>query len=241
MMRRLPVWILLVALGACRDAPAPVDDAPPVPPVTVGSRTVPPTEAWPETAAAGAINVQRERQYDLTGDGIGERTRVTAMGSSYDSLDVTLVIANVGGDTLWIDRWNSALYFKDQQRAGADGDACVVQAHVDSLLHDSRFSARGLPQRLRQGSVAHVPDESIGYHLAELDWRNSASLEPRDPTPREAHDRIAARSVVPERVRAVRQELEAGPIFMYHAGGEATYVIGWSVREHAFVRLYACC
>jgi hypothetical protein len=42
-------------------------------------------------------------------------------------------------------------------------------------------------------------------------------------------------------VRAVAAELAAGPTFAYFAGGEATYVIGWSVREQAFVRLFACC
>jgi hypothetical protein len=244
MTNRALTFCCLLLLGACErgDVGRAGDTAPPVAPVAGEARTMPLVEVWPGDDAA-PVGVQRERSFDLTGDGIAERVRVVARGQRYDSLDIALSVETVAGDTLWLDRWNSAAYFKYRPRADMDEAtaAGIVRAHVDSLLHESRFSEHGLPAPLRRGSVAHVPDESIAYHLAELDWRNAASLEPRDPTPPEAHDRISARPVVPERVRAVRQELEARPVFMYYAGGEATYALAWSVREHAFVRLYSCC
>jgi hypothetical protein len=199
-------------------------------------------EGWQEPGT-GRIDVRRERPFDLTGDGDAERVIATARGPRYDSLDITLHIADARGDTLWLESWSSATYFKyDPLQGKADSTvARIVRAHVDSLVHESRFGARGLPAALRRGDATGSINESIRYHLAELDYRGRASLEARDPTPADSYDRISAATVVPERVQAVRQELEAGPTFMYYAGGEATYAIGWSAREHSFVRLYACC
>jgi hypothetical protein len=231
MVTRVLLALAVVLLPACeRTAENPAADVP--------AADTTPAVAQPDGAPIG---LGGNRAIDLTGDGSSERIVIVAAGPRYDSLAVTLTVETAAGDTLWLDRWNSAMYFRYVQRddlSAAEVER-VVRAEVDSLLHDGNFSARGLPARLRGGSAAF--DETIAYHLAELDWRNGASLEPRDPTPPGAHDRIDARRIAPERVRAVRAELEAGPVFSYYAGGEATYAIGWSPREHAFVRLYSCC
>jgi hypothetical protein len=195
---------------------------------------------WP--AGEGSVAVSREREADLTGDGIAEAVLVTAAGPTYDSLAVTLVIRSAGGDTLWADGWSSSHYFKyvHADSMSRDDVRRTVQAHVDSLLADDRFGESGLPARLRE-SPRDMQREAVHYHLAELDWRNGASLMPADPTPPSAHDRIEPRHVVPERVDAVLRELDTKPSFWYYAGGEAVYAIGWSERENGFVRLYSCC
>jgi hypothetical protein len=199
-------------------------------------------EGWQEPGA-GWVNVRRQRAYDLTSDGAAEEIVATAEGPSYDSLTVTLVIRTAARDTLWLHSWPSLLYFQYDPLAGkADTTvARIVRAHVDSLVHESRFSERGLPPMMRRDGAGAMMDESVQFHLAEIDFRGQANLEARDPTPAGSWDRINAANVVPARVRAVREELEAGPTFMYYAGGEASYVLGWSPREQSFVRLFSCC
>jgi hypothetical protein len=199
-------------------------------------------EGWQEPGA-GWVDVRRQRAFDLTSDGAAEEILVTAEGASYDSLTVTLVIRTVAGDTLWLHSWPSLLYFQYDPLAGrADTTvARIVRGHVDSLVHQSRFSERGLPSMMRRGGADATMNESVQFHLAEIDFRGRANLEARDPIPAGSWDRINAENVAPARVRAVRGELEAGPTFMYYTGGEAWYALGWSPREQALVRLFSCC
>lgn len=244
-MRRILAVAAIAVLAACERAPAPgAGDGSAVEAVDTAAGAARPraawSEDWPET---GAIAVRRERAYDLTGDGTEERVVVEAAGPRFDDLDVVLTIRTSRGDTLWHDAWSSARYLEYETAAGGADSirARIVRAHVDSVLHESRFSARGMPGALRAGEHDALIDRSVQYHLAEIDYRGRASLEARDPTPPEARDRILPESVVPERVRVVREEVEAGPTFTYHAGGEVFYAIGWSIREQSFVRLYSCC
>ncbi|CAN5800346.1 hypothetical protein BH23GEM9_BH23GEM9_16420 [soil metagenome] len=228
-------------MDAGRDADFTADSRSSVAGAAAG-QDAPLTEGWPDPGV-DRIDVRRERSYDMNGDGRGEVFVVTARGTRYDSLDIALLIRDIGGDSLWVDRWSSRSYFKyiplDEQDEATV--VRIVRAHVDSLLIDGRFAERGMPRRFRRENVDETIAESVRYHLAEIDWRGGASLDARDPTPPEAHNRITAANVAPERVRVVRQELESRPTFMYHAGGEVTYVIGWSQRENSFVRLYSCC
>lgn len=231
-------WALLaVGIIACGERG--VDDAAPA-----AEAAAPPTAAdqWQDEQAP--VDLARERAVDLTGDGRAEVVAVTAQGARHDSLRIALTIMAASGDTLWRDAWSSLHYFKyDGLEGKADTTvARVVRAHVDSLLHESRFTTRGMPARLMQGTGADAAmRESVRYHLAELDWRGGADLTPADPLPASAHDRIDAARVAPERVDVVIRELRELPVFWYYAGGEATYAIAWSEREHAFVRLYSCC
>jgi hypothetical protein len=240
--------LLVVTLGfavAC-DRSGPDSGAEPTTPAD-GTPTAAATPAvtgsteWPQT---GPVNLQRERIADLTGDGTAETVVVTARGPAEDALEISIVIRTAGGDTLWVDGWQSAHYFKyDRLEGKSDADVQrTVRAQVDSLLADNRFSNRGLPQRLRGGGSSRDQlREAVRYHLAELDWRGRADLGPADPTPNEVHDRIEPQHVVIERVNVVLQELEQQPAFWYYAGGEEVQAIAWSVREHAFVRFYSCC
>jgi hypothetical protein len=201
------------------------------------------TVEWPAT---GAIRVQRERTLDLTGDGTTERVLVSAHGPTYDALDVELAITTARGDTLWYEQWSSMHYFKYDAREGKPDSAVarIVRGHVDALLADDSFTTGGLPAALRRGGTAAGQAsmrEAVEYHLAELDWRRGADMVPSDPTPPDAYDRIRVENVGAPRVTVVIEELMARPAFTYYAGGEATYAIAWSEREHAFVRIYACC
>jgi hypothetical protein len=201
--------------------------------------------AWPGVNA-GNISIQRSREIDFTRDGRNERIDVTARGPRYDSLDIALVITGADGDTLWREDWTSLHYFKyvDINTRTPDSIARVVQAHVDTLLHDSRFSmAGGLPALLRRTTTPpeDIMREALAYHLAELDWRLTAGLRPSQPTPPAGYSAVSSSNVPAERVSNVLQELASYPSFMYYAGGEATYAIAWSGLEKAFVRIYSCC
>jgi hypothetical protein len=241
---RLCATIMILPLVACS---ADVDEAGPgsdqsAAPSSQGPASGAATEYWPADGAA-PINLRRERRVDLTENGLDERVTVTVRGPAYDALDIDLTIVSAAGDTLWMERWSSMHYFRYTPIDELADSAVVrtVQDHVDALLADDSFSASGLPAALLHGATRAVLRESVTYHLAELDWRRGADLQPSDPMPPQAHSRIRVEHVAQERADVVLDEVLAGPAFMYYAGGEATYAIGWSEREHAFVRLYSCC
>lgn len=242
-MRPARAIVLALALASCgqdtRIAQQPTENgvAAPAPDTSAA-----PASDWPD--AMSAVNLRRERAIDLTGDGAPETLRVTARGPRSDSLAIALTITGAAGDTLWHDAWSSLHYFKyDPLEGKAAGTVTrIVREHVDSLLADSRFTAAGLAPRLAQGgSAEEAQREAVRYHLAELDWRGQADLTPADEMPPDAYSRIDAARVAPARVDVVLSELRGRPSFWYHAGGEETYAIAWSEREHAFVRLYSCC
>jgi hypothetical protein len=239
----LPVLLMLLLPVACerggppspavetRDAPSAAD--------TAGAGA---DGTWP-SPGVGRIDVGRERRFDFTGDGTAERVAVRATGTRYDSLAISLRIETADGAVLWADDWNSSYYFYYDSTEGrtAEEIARVVREHVERLVDDERFHDDGMPPRVIGGDPAEMTRESVRYHLAELDWRRGASLDPVDPTPPQAERRMRPEGIAQERVQVVAEELSGRPTYNYFAGGEATYVIGWSVREQAFVRLFACC
>jgi hypothetical protein len=238
-------WLLVCAvlLPGCDRGDSPAARAPAAAPADT-QQQVEETglqQEWP-APGAGPVHVRRERQRDLTGDGRPELVAVTARGPRYDGLDVTLVVTSAAGDTLWTDAWSSAYYFHyDPVEGKTDQEvATIVQDHIDDAVSERRFQ-RGMPDGMTGGDPSTMMRESVRYHLAELDWRRRVDLEPSDPTPQEAWQRIDPQTVVMERVQVVVDELLQGPTYLYFAGGEASYVIGWSAREQAFVRLFACC
>jgi len=157
---------------------------------------------------------------------------------------VALTITAPQGDTLWRQTWPSLIYFNyDPLEGKADSTvARIVQGHVDELLAERRIAmSGGLPEELRQADPTDMMREAARYHLAELDWRRAAGLDPATETPPQAHSEIRAETVSTDRVQAVLDEIVQRPVYMYFAGGEATYAIGWSARENAFVRVFACC
>lgn len=220
----------VAAVCACERAPAPQDTPAPADPAPAAEAQGY-TDTWP-SAVGAPVRVRQQRRFDITGDDAAERFVVTATGTHHDSLDIVLHVETAGGETLWLDRWSSAAYFENQVEPLPDSTRHrIVREHVEELLADHTF----------RESAEMADEESITFHLAELDWRRSAGLEPRDPTPPGAYDRIAARPAAAERARAVLEEVRAGRAFTYYAGGEASYAIGWSDREHAIIRLFSCC
>lgn len=239
-LRFLSAGLVLVLAAACGDA-AP-DDAP----AASAADSVAGTAADTAPRAAGdAVGYRRERSIDFTGDGRSETLIVAATGPSLDSADVALTIEGVQGDTLWHESWPTQLYFKyDAAEGKADTTVTrIIQNHLEELLAEDRITmAGGLPQLLRQGGDPNaVMREALRYHLAELDYRHRFDLTPADSMPPQAYSAIDAADISNERVNAVLSELEGKPSLMYYAGGEATYVIAWSEREGAFVRIYSCC
>ncbi|HSJ32061.1 MAG TPA: hypothetical protein VK933_11550 [Longimicrobiales bacterium] len=239
-LRFVSAGLVLVLAAACGDAAS--DDAPAA--SAVDSVAGAAADAAPR-AAGDAVGYRRERSIDFTGDGRSETLIVTATGPSLDSADVALTIEGVRGDTLWHESWPTQLYFKyDAAEGKADTTVTrIIQDHLDELLAEDRITmAGGLPQLLRQGGDPDaVMREALRYHLAELDYRHRFDLTPADSMPPQAYSAIDAADISNERVNAVLSELEGKPSLMYYAGGEATYVIAWSEREGAFVRIYSCC
>ena len=201
-----------------------------------------------DTASDGAptqhdgIRIEHERARDLTGDGVAERIRVEAAGPAYDSLEVQLTIRG-GGRVLHSARWNSGLYFFYEDRTLLS-DSLVearVREHLATLVTDS-LSERGPPvlwwsERERTRELR----ASIRNSVAESMWRESHSVPPSEPLPREAYAGIAAIQPPEPRVDSLVRELRDRPVYAYYAGGEATYYIAWSDREQRFHMVYSCC
>jgi hypothetical protein len=194
---------------------------------------------------APASGFRREHSVDLTGDGRNETVIASAVGPAPDSLDVAITIIGARRDTLWHESWPSLLYFKYDPIEGKPDTAVsrIVREHLERLVAPDRFTmSGGLPADLRRGGdAAALMREAARYHLAELDYRTRADLTPADALEPRSHERIDAASVSADRVNVVVEELRSKPSFTYFAGGEATYVIAWSEREHAFVRIFSCC
>lgn len=235
--------VIVLAAGACdrpsSDAAIAQDSvAGPLP----AESAEPIREGWSE---GENIRYLRAHRVDLTGDGSDEAIIASADGASYDSLDVAITIRSAGGDTLWHEAWRSLMYFKyDPIEGKADTTVeRIVRRHVEQLVAPDRITTTGgLPAELQRGGDAQAAmREAVRYHLAEIDYRLSFDLVPSAPTPPRAFDRISATSIPPERFTVVLNELRSNPSYMYYAGGEATYVIAWSERERAFVRIYSCC
>ena len=239
-LRSICAGLAVVLAAGCGDT-AP-DDAPPA----AAADSVADTGTGTAAATTGdAVGYHRERSIDFTGDGRSETVIVTATGPALDSADVALTIEGAQGDTLWHETWPTQLYFKyDAAEGKADTTVTrIIQNHLDELLAEDRITmAGGLPALLRQaGDPDAVMREALRYHLAELDYRHRFDLTPADELPTQAYSAIDAADISNERVNAVLSELDGKPSLMYYAGGEAKYVIAWSEREGAFVRIYSCC
>ncbi|MDB4883968.1 MAG: hypothetical protein JWL95_2734 [Gemmatimonadetes bacterium] len=206
------------------------------------------TSAGAVARALDPVAIERSATRDLTGDGVPERLVVTATGTRFDSMPIQLqILDGRAGARLYLARWSSRDYFKYEPAGGQPDSAAarerITRRNVDRILSDSAF----IPPRvtLADGSTATVDTGVVRYHLLELDWRRAHGLPDTMPIPREAEEQLGrqddASGAERARAAAVAAELRGRPTFTYHEGGELTYTIVWSDREHAFVRVFSCC
>jgi hypothetical protein len=181
---------------------------------------------------------------DLTGDGAAERVVATAIGPSFDSMAVRLEIRDGRtGAVLYVARWSTRDYFKYERPSDAAARERTVRQQFEQLL----LNAFNGPTIKTPDGVSHtaVDTAAVRYHLLELDWRRAHGIADTMPTPPDAESEIGRpRPTTAEekaRIAAVVAEVRDRPNFTFHQGGELTYTIAWSDREHAFVRIQSCC
>lgn len=203
-------------------------------------------QASDTTAAGPGITIRRTREVDLTGDRRPERFVVLATGNRYDSLEVTLEIRSPEDSLLYIDSWDSGLYFQYDDRAQLT-DSVVeqrVRAQVDSLLGNTSFRPGGDELTTDERMNREGMREAIRDDVAEAMWRRANQIPIDSSTPPAAEgaiDAIARDSVSDARLESLVAELRDRPTFRYFAGGEANYAIAWSEEERRFVTVWACC
>lgn len=187
---------------------------------------------------------------DMTGDGRSEVLRLTAVGKSIDSLDVTLVIES-SGDTLFQTPLSPLT-----RTVGFDGgrrqlSAVEHRARLDQFsagfFDDARFSPPDrFVERLRGSAPARVAE--IPHVIAQDRQRQSVvdSLRAAGHPAREAERRVPSLSGMElDTVYAVDvwEEIQrvGVTVFRFSPGGDAVTAIAWSPRDQRFYRLLECC
>ncbi len=232
-----------LALAACGRAPELAVDS-----SAATGGAPPPTETAAARSSSAPIRIEHSTTRDLTGDGVPERFHVRATGSRYDSLNVRLEIRDGKSSVpLYVASWNTIAYFR-YEPAGAPPDSAaarerITRRNLARLLSDSAFVAPRLT--MANGKTESVDRATVEYHLAELAWRRTHGLADTAATPREADEALGKAGPPSAALRAeadsVVQELRSRPSFTWFQGGELTYTIAWSDRQHTFVRAFSCC
>jgi hypothetical protein len=240
LMRRASVAGVALLMGACGSGAERATPDRSIPPAGEASQGMADSLTTP-------IRIEHGATRDLTGDGVPERLSVRATGSQLDSLDIRLDIRD--GKTnapLYVAAWRSADYFK-YESSGAKPDSAarerITRRNLARVLNDSAFV--GPRMTLPNGKTETVDAEAVRYHLAELAWRRAHGIPDTAPTPREAEVQLGQQTMVSDSAKAhaaaIAAEVRGRPSFTYYQGGELTYTIAWSDREHAFVRIFSCC
>ncbi len=203
-------------------------------------------EASDSAAAGPGITIRRAREVDLSGDRRPERFIVLATGNRYDSLEVTLEIRSPEDSILYVDSWDSGLYFENDDRSQLTDSAVEhrVRAQIDSLLGNAAFRPGGDELTSDERMSREGMRDAIRDDVAEEMWRQEHRIPVDSSTPSTAGaaiDTIAHARVSDARVESLVAELRDRPTFRYFAGGEANYAIAWSEEERRFVTVWACC
>ena len=200
----------------------------------------------PDTATGPGITIRRNREVDLTGDRRAERFVVLATGNRYDSLEVTLEIRSPEDSVLYVDAWDTGLYFQYDDRSLLT-DSVVehrVRAQIDSILGNASFRAGGDELTTDERMNREGMRDAIRDDIAEEMWREAHNIPVDSSTPASAAaaiDTIAHDRVSDARIESLVAELRDRPTFRYFAGGETNYAIAWSEEERRFVTVWACC
>lgn len=168
---------------------------------------------------------------DLTGDGQPEVLRLTGVGQSTDSLDVTFVIES-SGDTLFRERLvpltRTVGFDAGRRKLSPSEHRTRLDEFDDWFFGAAKFTRpEEFVEKLRRsapGSIGEIPD------VIARDRRRQASSLP------------GARLDSAEAVDVWKEIQSSGvTVFNYSPGGDAVTAIGWSARDRRFYRLLECC
>ena len=186
--------------------------------------------------ASAGITYTGHRSRDLTGDGTPETITVTVTGPRADSATAHLSIVGSSGDTLYQDRWNTSFYFHYVDRATFTDSAAtaLVVAHLRRVLSDSAFTTP-------RGALTLPDRDAVLYDLKEQAVRERYGIPAGTPLQPAQHDEMNSTPIPSARVDSLLTELKQQPTFMYHAGGEITYILSYSPTLKRMVRIFSCC
>ena len=159
---------------------------------------------------------------------------------------MTLEIRSPEDSLLYVDSWDSGLYFQYDDRSQLTDSAVEhrVRAQIDSLLGNAAFRPGGDELTTDERMNREGMRDAIRDDVAEEMWRQANRIPIDSSTPPSAAaaiDTIAHDRVSDARVESLVAELRDRPTFRYFAGGEANYAIAWSEEERRFVTVWACC
>jgi hypothetical protein len=196
-----------------------------------GADSVPAVSSTAITTPKDTVIVLGTVERDLTGDGQPEVMRLTGVGQSTDSLDVTFLIESAG-DTLFREQLRplttSVGFDAGRRRLSPSEHRAQLDEFDDWFLDSAKFMRpEEFVERLRRSAAGHIAEIP---NVIARDRRRQASFLP------------GARLDSAEAVDVWNEIQSSGvTVFRYSPGGDGTTAIAWSVRDRRFYRLLECC
>ena len=223
--------VFVVGCGADRGREARTDTTPTRVRAAPGADSVPTASSATITTPRDTVVVLGMIERDMTGDGQPEVLRLTGVGRSTDSLDVTFVIESAG-DTLFreqLEPLTRTVGFDAGRRKLTPAEhRAQLEEFDDSFFDPRRFmKIDEFVEELRgsaRGHIALIPDVIARARARQI------SAELRAPL-----DSAGAAALWEE----IRQS--GVTVFNYSPGGDATTAIAWSARDRRFYPLLECC
>jgi hypothetical protein len=239
------VFLAACTAGGTRDADtvAAADTVLPSVQIAAGADSVPAVSSTTVLKPTDTVVMLGMVERDLTGDGRPELLRLTGVGQSTDSLDVTFVIES-SGDTLF--RTRLLPLTPRTRRLSAVNHRAQLYQYGRWFFGDGKFAtpAAFLEERGGETSqrMADIPYVIARDRRRQLIDSIRAAGHPASETERKAQSLAREALDSAAAVDAWEKIRSSGvTVFTYSPGGDAVFGIVWSARDRRFYRLWECC
>lgn len=246
--------VFLVACTADRtrevDTPAAADTFLASVQVAPGADSVPAASSATILRQTDTVVILGMVERDLTGDGRPEVLRLTGVGQSTDSLDVTFVIES-SRDTLFRTQLSPLTRILGFDAGRRKPSPVEHRARLDKFggwfFGDAKFTRpEDFVEQLRRQAPRHIADipnviARDRRHQLLIDSLRAAG-HPASEAERKAPSLSGVRLDSADAVDAWEEIQRSGvTVFIYSPGGDAVTAIAWSARDRRFYRLLECC
>lgn len=196
-----------------------------------GADSIPAVSSTPILRQTDTVVILGMVERDLTGDGRPEVLRLTGVGQSIDSLDVTFVIES-SRDTLFRTRLHP-LTARSRALSAVDHRARLDQ-FGGWFFGDSKFARLAeFVEQLGETRRAAIPSLIARDRRGQLiDSLRAAGRPASEAGPNDSADAVDAWEKI---------QSSGVTVFTYSPGGDSVFGIVWSARDRRFYRIWECC
>lgn len=183
------------------------------------------------SVAADTLVYDKERPYDLTGDGVPEIVHLHAVGSDWAALRVTLEI-RARDSVLYADTFDTRGY------GSPDSDSSVKPSEVADWVKQA------LDKNLADEAFTQKPDLQRAQVRTQYDvvkWATTRHTPLPSASEAQADSALRTLGTTPDEYARFEQDLLAHPMYKYYVGGLANIGVSWSSVLQRFVRTWDCC